>query len=197
MDASAQTLPFTSMNRLVHESLPAAPFLNHLHRTAQLAPGLHLSSHRNQRTAHKEGTTMKTTTTRIMIGAALLALASGIASAQTLKADIPFAFRVGSKVMAAGTYRVTINGPQRNMVTLSNFEAKDSAILLPYAPADPPKEWRVAGNPLLTFECGTSRCELSNIWAGPSYPALAIPHRALGPEEHASLTEIKLVRATD
>ncbi len=49
---------------------------------------------------------MKKLTTKLMIAAAALVVAAGAASAQTMKAEIPFAFRAGDKVMAAGTYRV-------------------------------------------------------------------------------------------
>ena len=45
---------------------------------------------------------MTSLTTKLTIAAAAL-FAAGAASAQTLKADIPFAFQSGSKVMAAGT----------------------------------------------------------------------------------------------
>src|SRR5579872_3601198 len=44
--------------------------------------------------------------TRMIVAAATVLAAAGTASAQTLKVEIPFPFRVGSKVMAAGTYSV-------------------------------------------------------------------------------------------
>ena len=65
---------------------------------------------------------MKTTTTKLTIAAAFLALATGIASAQTLKADIPFAFRAGAKMMPAGEYTVDTLSSSVGMVALKNYD---------------------------------------------------------------------------
>ena len=137
---------------------------------------------------------MKTTTTRLMIATALLALATGVASAQALQANIPFAFRIGNKVMAPGNYRISIS--DHRIVALSNYDAKATALLLPSSSGDPSKEWKAKGDPMMTFECGVSRCELTRLWDGES-PALNFAHSKVGPEQHAALTEIRLTRATD
>jgi hypothetical protein len=130
-----------------------------------------------------------------MIATALLALATGVASAQALQANIPFAFRVGNKVMAPGTYRVQVSSGPR-LVILSNYEAKATAILAPTSTGDPSKEWKAAGAPMLSFDCGASRCELNRLWTGDA-PALNFMHRNRGPEQRAVVTEIRLVRAAE
>jgi hypothetical protein len=140
---------------------------------------------------------MKTNTTKLMIATALLTLATGVASAQVLQAEIPFAFRVGSKVMAPGTYTVRVDGQRHNLVILSNFASKNSAIVLPIGPAEVPKEWKAKGDPAMSFECGVGRCELARMWTGYGDPALSFPHHNLGRDERASVTEIKLVRASE
>ena len=49
---------------------------------------------------------MKQLTTNLM-AAAVVALAAGSASAQTLKADIPFTFHVAGVVMTPGPYEIS------------------------------------------------------------------------------------------
>jgi hypothetical protein len=137
---------------------------------------------------------MKTTTTKLMIATALLALATGVASAQALQANIPFAFRVGNKVMAPGNYRVSVQADR--LVILSNYEARSTALLTPTSTGDPAKAWKAKGDPVMSFECGVSRCELNQIWTGDS-AALHFSHRSLGPEQRAAITEIRMVRATE
>ncbi|HTS60478.1 MAG TPA: hypothetical protein VMH28_00565 [Candidatus Acidoferrales bacterium] len=139
---------------------------------------------------------MKTTMKQLMVAAAVLALAAGAATAQTLKAEIPFSFTAGGKVMAPGSYDVRLKDVD-NLVTLSNFEARQSAMLLPGGRSTPAKEWRAKGDPVLVFECGAGRCSLIRLWAGGGNMALSIPHHNPGREEQASLTLIPMTRAAD
>ncbi|HTP30687.1 MAG TPA: hypothetical protein VMJ75_00845 [Candidatus Acidoferrales bacterium] len=139
---------------------------------------------------------MKTTITRIAIAAAVLVLAAGALSAQTLQAQIPFSFRAGDKLLPAGNYTVYVKNTS-TLVILSNFEAKQSAAVLPGERSEAAKEWRATGTPVLAFECTIGRCALIRLWAGQGSPALSMPHRSLDKVEHASLTLIPLTRAAD
>jgi hypothetical protein len=134
---------------------------------------------------------MKSMTAKMMITAAALAIASGVASAQTLKAEIPFAFRAGEKVMAPGNYTVRISSEHRYLV-ISNYETKQHSMLPTGIPGDPNKAWAAKGEPVMSFECGTSRCELTRLWSGPGTPALSFAHRSLGRDEKASIIEVRL-----
>jgi hypothetical protein len=49
---------------------------------------------------------MKNLTKNMMIAAAALVVAAGAAQAQTIKAEVPFSFRVAGTVLPAGEYRV-------------------------------------------------------------------------------------------
>ena len=49
---------------------------------------------------------MKNLTMKMMFAAATLVAAAGVASAQTLEANVPFAFRANGQVFAPGTYRI-------------------------------------------------------------------------------------------
>jgi len=132
-------------------------------------------------------------TTKWMVTAAALAIATGVASAQALQAEIPFAFRAGDKIMAAGTYRVEARDAQKYLI-LSNFESRQSAILLPNWRETPAKGVAARGEPVMVFECA-SRCELIRVWTGYGYPAIAFKRHAPSGGETASLMEIRLVRA--
>ena len=136
---------------------------------------------------------MKSLTTKLMITAAAVAIATSVASAQSLKAEIPFAFRAGGKVMAPGTYAVKTDAA-KHYVVLSNFEAKDSTIAMPASLGSPQKNWEADGNPRLAFYCGAGPCQLAQVWTASGYPAMTFAHGKPGSVEQASLTEIRLVK---
>jgi len=136
---------------------------------------------------------MKSMTTKLMMTAAALAIAS-VASAQTYRAEIPFSFQAGGKLMSPGTYMVRMNDPQQKLVVFSNYDAKQAVILLTY-PGESRKDMTGNAAPSLTFECGIGRCALARLWTGSTGPAIAFPHRRPGNSEQASLTEIRLVKS--
>jgi hypothetical protein len=109
---------------------------------------------------------MTNVTKSIMVAAAALTLA-GVASAQGLKADIPFAFQVGNKLMQPGSYvinRVSSSGVE--MFRLWNPTVHEAAITVASAAHDPAKEWKADGKARVVFACGASRCALSELWDG-------------------------------
>src|SRR5207247_7890233 len=90
-----------------------------------------------------EDATMTTFTTRMMIAAATVVVAAGVASAQTLKAEIPFTFRAGNKLMAPGTYRVSSLNHMSGIpiFRIANDNARAAIIVIPYVAADARKSW--------------------------------------------------------
>ena len=137
---------------------------------------------------------MKNAITKLTIATACLAAATGVAAAQTLKAEIPFAFRAGEKVMAPGTYTVRVANP-RHTVTVVNYDARQAAVMVTGPEGTAPKEWRAKGEPVLAFECGGNRCVLARVWTADSDRAMEIAHRRLGGNEHIALTLVRLQRA--
>jgi len=135
---------------------------------------------------------MKSLTTKITIATAFLAAAAGVASAQTMKAEVPFAFHAGNKVMPPGTYIVRITGGERGLIALSNFDARQSAMLAAGPLTDPAKEWRKAGAPVLSFECGANRCALDEVWMGPAFSAQTIRHPRVTSGEPVALKLVRL-----
>jgi len=131
---------------------------------------------------------MKNSTTKLMIAAALMAVAAGAASAQTLKADVPFAFRTANGTLGAGTYTISMDKVNRIVLIQSRTE---SAMLLPTTRLDGVK----AGDAKLVFSCGVSHCTLVQVWSGNGNAAYEFhsskPDRD-GDATQASLVEIRL-----
>ena len=122
-------------------------------------------------------------TKRLMIAAATVVVAAGAASAQTLKADIPFTFRAGQTVLAAGTYEITQLLGQTAVTTFRIRGQNGSIMLMPQSANDPKKAWTAEGKPTLAFDCVADHCALAAIWTGPATPAYKIRHGDLGSDE--------------
>lgn len=86
----------------------------------------------------------------------------------SLKAEVPFAFYVGGKVMKPGTIRVrTLGGnTSSRAVIVTNIHSKSSYIVLPKSVGDAPKTWVASGEPRLGFDCTTGACSLARVWYG-------------------------------
>jgi len=118
--------------------------------------------------------------------AAAALIAAQAASAQGMKASVPFAFQAGGKVMAAGTYQVDFHGlggtlmirnSQRNVVVTAlpttRIEAKDESAKL-------------------VFACGHGACSLVQAWPGESGAGRLFHAPKFDRNEEASLTVIRL-----
>ena len=116
---------------------------------------------------------MKHSTTKMTIAAAALMVAAGAASAQTMKANVPFAFRTGNSVMQAGTYRVSMNSSER-VVLIQNEASQKATYLL--ASARLGDGWKGAGDAKLVFSCRVDDCTLIQAWSGNPSVAFALPH---------------------
>jgi hypothetical protein len=136
---------------------------------------------------------MKKLTTKLMIATAALVVVAGAASAQTMKASIPFEFHAGGRVMAPGTYRVENLDIQtgRPVFRLTNVNSGGSIAVLPQAPVDPQKGW-AEGYGKLVFTCTSGSCALAEIWNGSDTRAYTFHHRKLGKDEDAYLRVITL-----
>jgi hypothetical protein len=125
--------------------------------------------------SRRKGAKMTNFAKTLTLAAAALLLATGAASAQSLRADIPFAFHLGNTVLPAGTYDIAdISHGAQPVLTLRN-EHGPSALALPTSPQDPAKEWQADGRPRLAFECGET-CTLVRVWEGGGHPAYEL-HR--------------------
>jgi hypothetical protein len=109
-------------------------------------------------------------TKNFLVAAAALAVAAGGASAQSLKADIPFAFQVHGKVMPAGTYRVD-QITAADVYRFRNDHSGQAVLVLPATKHDARKEWKAEGSAKLAFECGPASCALTELWDGTARPS--------------------------
>ena len=124
-------------------------------------------------------------TFRMTIAAATLLVAAGAASAQTLKAEIPFTFRAGDKLMTAGAYRVDTshNNGGAPVFRIRSMDGSDAVLVMAASAGDAKKAWRDAGNAVLAFECAANRCALTQLYDGTSAPAYKFHYRAPGKDE--------------
>lgn len=123
-----------------------------------------------------------------MIAAAALVAASA-ASAQVTTTNIPFAFKVGSNVMAAGKYHVDLRGLGGTVVIRD--AAWHSVTVMPSSHMDTIPS-SVAK---LVFQCNRGNCSLVQIWPGGS--GLAATFKGPKPTrgEEASLSVVTLFPA--
>ena len=129
---------------------------------------------------------MKNFTTRMTIAAAALVAAAGMASAQTMKAEIPFAFQVSGVVLAPGGYEVSLQYTPSgsHLLQFRNSDSRRSVLAMAVGAEDPHKDWTAAGGPKLSFVCGASQCSLAETWnAQPGEPAYRFSTPKLGKDE--------------
>lgn len=132
---------------------------------------------------------MKNLTTKLMIAAAVMAVAAGAASAQTMKADVPFAFRTANGTLEAGTYTVSID---RAAGTVHIYQAhgNENAFLLPLARIGTDRQSAAK----LVFSCGADHCTLVQIWSGPYSAAYEFARPKTDRDEETSLVAIAVHR---
>jgi hypothetical protein len=140
----------------------------------------------------KEGANMQNVTTNLVIVVAALMAVAGVASAQTMEAKIPFAFRLSDKVLAPGTYQVRVTTSSGTpMISIAGAEMGQHVLSVGSANGSAKKAWASAGNAVLSFQCGANRCALSEVWMGNvGTPVYRVPAPRLGKDEAVHTAEI-------
>jgi len=138
---------------------------------------------------------MKSSTMRLMIAAAALAVAAGSAFAQTYKAEIPVTFRANGTLMLPGSYEVNVSRGFSGitLVTVNNLDEHKRIFVKPTPGNDAPKAWKTAGKPVIGFECVEGRCVLRSLWNGSDVATYRFPG-SITPrsDSRASLMVVKL-----
>ena len=139
---------------------------------------------------------MKHLTMNSIGAAAALVLAAGSASAQSLKAEVPFTFHVAGAVMTPGTYEVVNRSGAAKFVVLRNTDTRN-AVLAMYRSTDPAKELKARGTPALQFECSGTECALRQIWTGTESPAygFSVPKFGSDGDRRIAVIPLTSVRA--
>jgi hypothetical protein len=136
---------------------------------------------------------MKNLTTNLMLAAIALAAATGVASAQQLKAEIPFGFRAQGTMVPAGTYTVKKdNTGGAAKFQLRSAASGNSILLVSMMQGEPKKAWEASGAAVLEFECGDSGCALNRLWSGGGSPAYRFSHPNAEKGERTHLAVIRL-----
>ena len=112
---------------------------------------------------------MTNATVKMMLATAALMVASTAASAQTMKANIPFRFEAAGKMLPAGTYTVSAQDAQARF-QLRNTGTGNSVMLSSSISADPESQWRRQAGGILQFACADT-CELRTVWTNGASPA--------------------------
>jgi hypothetical protein len=132
-------------------------------------------------------------TKNMMIAAAALTIAAGVAGAQTIKAEVPFGFRAAGTVLPAGAYRVSAtNSTGIPVFQLTNEDTGRSVLAMPYTHIDQ----KGNATPVsLTFECAGTNCALVQVapGSGPSYQFMA-PKMGKDGDSHLAVIRAVLVR---
>jgi hypothetical protein len=138
---------------------------------------------------------MKRLTMNCMLAAAALTAVATSASAQSMKAEIPFTFHAGQALLAPGAYLVTMDrGLSGRYFLLRNADTRKAVLVSLVGERDAQKAWEADGNPRLLFECAGGRCALREMWTGPGNRALGIPGPTFGRDEAVRTTEVVLSR---
>ena len=106
---------------------------------------------------------MKRTALTITFAAAAMLAAAATGSAQTMKAEIPFAFHSGSARMQAGSYSVVLRSGDggRPMLQIYSLGERRSVIAVAVSTNRPStSNW---SNPVLSFACADGHCALASV----------------------------------
>lgn len=128
--------------------------------------------------------------TNLMLATALVMVASTAASAQVMKAQVPFAFQVSGKTLPAGTYDVSRVVGEKGFL-FRNVENHQAATVIAGANEDPQDTWKSLAGGVLQFEC-SDRCSLSRIWTHRGYPAHDVHVTRTPQEQPVRIAEVRM-----
>jgi hypothetical protein len=135
---------------------------------------------------------MKTLVNRLtMFAAATLALGT-MAYGQTVKAEIPFAFRTANATLPAGTYMLYRANAAWEPTRLWNPASRKSVLMLGAAVDYVPN-----AQPRLVFACGSEGCALREVRTSERTVTYPVPHRSAWKQEAVAVISVPLTRNAD
>src|SRR5437870_5034837 len=107
---------------------------------------------------------MKNLTMQTMVAAAALVVAGGVASAQSMKAEVPFRFQAAGAWMEPGTYTIHhISGSSATTIyRIGNLDTPGVVAAVPQYTMDRTTVNVDQGK--LVFECVAGQCALVQLW---------------------------------
>jgi len=127
-----------------------------------------------------------------ILAAAALGAVAGIASAQSVTAEIPFAFRASHTLLQPGSYDLArIRTASAVVFSLRSRDNGASVFLMNYGGHDPDQGGVKAGAAKLGFTCSEGHCALQELWTaeGSSYRFVVAKH------DRGEAREIALTRS--
>lgn len=121
--------------------------------------------------------------------ATLMVAASAIASAQTVKAEIPFPFQFRETVLPPGTYTIT-DATINPWLELTNTGTHRRIFLTSHVGEEPRHEWLSSPGGMLRFACRDDVCVLTHVWTNSGRPV----RRFLDPAPRQSQTHVAVIR---
>jgi len=129
-------------------------------------------------------------TKNMMIAAAAMLSAVGMAQAQTITAEVPFGFRAAGTVMPAGSYRwQEIASGSVAVFKLTNEDSGHAILTIPMAR----NSVKLGTAPSLTFQCSGHDCSLLRVTPGDG-AAYEIKTPGLGKDSRLAVIRAVLAR---
>ena len=104
---------------------------------------------------------MKRTALTITLAAAAMLAAAATGSAQTMKAEIPFAFHSGSAPMQAGAYTVVLRSSDGDRPMLQIYSLGERRSVIAVAMSTSRSSEPRWSKPVLSFACSEGHCALA------------------------------------
>jgi hypothetical protein len=138
---------------------------------------------------------MKNLTRKMMVAAAALVVAGGVASAQSMKAEIPFRFQASGGWLEPGTYSIQRTSNAATIYRIANLDTSGAVVAMPRFTMSYYNANATQGK--LVFECVASQCALVQLWDGPRGVAYEFsrPKRSKGEAALASMISIRMEKA--
>ena len=138
---------------------------------------------------------MKNLTMRMMVAAAALVVAGGVASAQNMKAEIPFRFQAAGAWLEPGTYLINHMSGSSAIYRIANLDAAGAVLAMPQVTIS--RNNGKAGQGKLVFECAAGKCALVQLWDASTDVAYGFsrPKRSKDEAAMASVISIRMEKA--
>ena len=141
---------------------------------------------------------MKNVISKTILATAALAISMSPALAQgtsTLRAKVPFAFRVGNQVHEAGTYtastRIMAGGAR--VLEVVNRETGSNSYVLAISSVAAKTSAPAQAETRLVFSCAGSDCTLAQVWMRDGEPGIQLRTPGPKPGQEMHMAEIRLL----
>jgi hypothetical protein len=135
---------------------------------------------------------MKKLTVNLMVAAVALVLVSGVASAQTLRAEVPFRFQAAGAWLEPGTYKVERVAGSNSIAVyqLRNADIAGTVLAVSLYRLDTGRDQPGLGK--LVFACAGGQCALVQLWDGAREVAYQFGHPKWSKSEAMSASVIAI-----